>query len=578
MENLHVVLCCSPQGDTLRIRCRNFPGLVNDNCIDWQFPWPRQGLVAVASVFLSGTPIIPEKYQNRIVQHVVHVHQSVNVYTADFLLKLRRKNYVTPKLFLDYIGTYLKLLIEKNDYINSQYERLEAGMSKLAEASVELIALNEKLAVQKVVVAKQTAAVEELILEIRNGTIVAETKKKIASSRSSEIAEKSVQIKAEAADANAALSEALPALNAARAALQDLDKADITEIRSFATPPEPVQTICECVLIIMKNTTEVNWKAAKGMMSDPYFLKSLLELNADQITQKQQAAVRAHMKRSKKLDDMASISKAGYGLLKFVRAVLGYCVVYKEIKPKKDRVATLEKEFDDAKRSLDKLTKEIEALEAELAVLNDRYEVASQRMQELQEETEIMMRRLAAADKLITGLGSEKIRWLEDVKHLRSDQALLVGNCLLAAAFLSYAGPFSFEYRQDMVYANWLTDLKSREIPLADSFTLENMLSTDVEISQWSSEKLPPDELSVQNGILTTKASRFPLCIDPQQQALNWIRKREEKHLKVLSFNDKDYLKFLETAIRYGNPVLFQDVDYIDPIIENILEKKVLRK
>lgn len=104
------------------------------------------------------------------------------------------------------------------------------------------------------------------------------------------------------------------------------------------------------------------------------------------------------------------------------------------------------------------------------------------------------------------------------------------------------------------------------------------MLSTDVEISQWSSEKLPPDELSVQNGILTTKASRFPLCIDPQQQALNWIRKREEKHLKVLSFNDKDYLKFLETAIRYGNPVLFQDVDYIDPIIENILEKKVLRK
>lgn len=48
--------------------------------------------------------------------------------------------------------------------------------------------------------------------------------------------------------------------------------------------------------------------------------------------------------------------------------------------------------------------------------------------------------------------------------------------------------------------------------------------------SRWGSQGLPPDELSVQNGILTTRASRFPLCIDPQQQALNWIRRKEEKN------------------------------------------------
>lgn len=48
--------------------------------------------------------------------------------------------------------------------------------------------------------------------------------------------------------------------------------------------------------------------------------------------------------------------------------------------------------------------------------------------------------------------------------------------------------------------------------------------------SRWGSQGLPPDELSVQNGILTTRASRFPLCIDPQQQALSWIRRKEEKN------------------------------------------------
>jgi len=36
-DNLHIVLCMSPAGDTLRIRCRNFPGLVSNTGINWFF-------------------------------------------------------------------------------------------------------------------------------------------------------------------------------------------------------------------------------------------------------------------------------------------------------------------------------------------------------------------------------------------------------------------------------------------------------------------------------------------------------------------------------------------------------------
>jgi len=82
----------------------------------------------------------------------------------------------------------------------------------------------------------------------------------------------------------------------------------------------------------------------------------------------------------------------------------------------------------------------------------------------------------------------------------------------------------------------------------------------------------------VQNGILTTKASRFPLCIDPQQQALNWIKKKEKKNLKILSFTDADFLKQIELAIKYGLPVLVQDADEVDPILNNILSKNIQSK
>ena len=65
------------------------------------------------------------------------------------------------------------------------------------------------------------------------------------------------------------------------------------------------------------------------------------------------------------------------------------------------------------------------------------------------------------------------------------------------------------------------------------------MLTNDVEIAKWASEELPSDELSVQNGILSTKATRWPLCIDPQLQAVNWIKKRYEgPNMKSLNLND----------------------------------------
>jgi len=75
------------------------------------------------------------------------------------------------------------------------------------------------------------------------------------------------------------------------------------------------------------------------------------------------------------------------------------------------------------------------------------------------------------------------------------------------------------------------------------------------------------------------KASRFPLCIDPQQQALNWIKKKEQKkNLKILSFTDADFLKQIELAIKYGLPVLVQDADEIDPILNNVLSKNIQSK
>ncbi|XP_033627732.1 dynein heavy chain 10, axonemal-like [Asterias rubens] len=578
-NNLHIVLAMSPVGETLRTRCRNFPGLVNNCSIDWFMPWPVQALTAVASVFLGNEDIksIPDEHRDSVVKHVVFVHKSVGDYSVQFQQKLRRNNYVTPKNYLDFINTYLKLLDDKDEYILSQCKRLEGGMAKLAEASVQLNELNEKLAVQKVAVGEKTEACEILLGEISSRTGKATDKKQAAEGKSKEIEEQSVVIAVEKKDAEESLAEALPALEAARIALQDLDKSDVTEIRAFAKPPKLVQMVCECI-VVLRGIREVSWKSAKAMMAEANFLKSLTEMDVDGIGQTQVKTVRGFLKdMDTTAEEMKSVSRAGAGLFKFVFAVMGYCSVAREIKPKREKVARLERTFYQSKRELDRINNEVKSLEDELSGLGSKYEGAMTGKQQLQEEAEIMERRLVAADKLISGLGSENVRWTKDLEELRQRRIRLLGDCLISSAFLSYVGAFTWEYRAKMVYKDWQEDVLERSIPLSQPYRLESLLTDDVEISRWGSEGLPPDELSVQNGILTTRASRFPLCIDPQQQALNWIKKKEEQNnLKVCTFNDPDFLKQLELAIKYGFPFLFQDVDeYIDPVIDNVLEKNI---
>ena len=68
-------------------------------------------------IFLLQNPLIPDHVREAVVSHIVSVHQSVGDFSKKFQQKLRRNNYVTPKNYLDFINTYLKLLEEK-DKIN----------------------------------------------------------------------------------------------------------------------------------------------------------------------------------------------------------------------------------------------------------------------------------------------------------------------------------------------------------------------------------------------------------------------------------------------------------------------------
>jgi dynein heavy chain len=156
----------SPSGDSLRNNCRSFPGLVGNTTIDWVFPWPDPALQSVAKGYLMENKKIPDFLKESITEHVVHVHNSLTYYTQEYLTTLRRRNYITPKHYLDYLNTYINLLDEKDQAMTKQITRLTDGTQKISFASTQIGELRIDVEETKVKVVESAQVCEKFLKEI----------------------------------------------------------------------------------------------------------------------------------------------------------------------------------------------------------------------------------------------------------------------------------------------------------------------------------------------------------------------------------------------------------------------------
>jgi len=95
--------------------------------------------------------------------------------------------------------------------------------------------------------------------------------------------------------------------------------------------------------------------------------------------------------------------------------------------------------------------------------------------------------------------------------------------------------------------------------------------------------KLPDDRLSVENALIINFSKKYPLCIDPQNQANIFIRKMcsevKKELFKVIKPTDQKILNELEFSIKMGKWVLVEKMGEtihpdLEPIINPILKIK----
>eukprot|EP00767_Chilomastix_cuspidata_P003100 gnl/Chilomastix_cuspidata/322.p1 GENE.gnl/Chilomastix_cuspidata/322~~gnl/Chilomastix_cuspidata/322.p1 ORF type:complete len:2547 (-),score=680.75 gnl/Chilomastix_cuspidata/322:1353-8993(-) len=592
--NLHVVLCFSPVGEKFRNRARKFPGLISGCTTDWFQPWPEEALTEVSDRFLGSFEelVATDEIKQSLIQHFATVHGSMNPVTEEYFGRFRRHTYVTPKSYLSFLQSFRELYTQKKSELSKLSTRLNSGLSKLVNAAAGVANMQVELNDKKKDLAVAQEKTQKMLVEITSQTTIAEKKKSEVQAVKDALQKDADIIAHQKAMAEEGLAKALPALEAAERALNSIKPGDIATLKALAKPPNLIMRIMDAVLILSNKPIDPirqdpnfpermlpSWSHAVKMIGDIQFLQNLLSFEREAITNEHCELLLPYIDMADFNIESARKSSGNVaGLIQWVMAMDTYHKVALEVEPKRRAMREAEAKYSVAMAELAKAQAELDEKQAALDALRAKYDEAMAEKQRLQDDAELTERRLNSATALINGLSGERTRWGQQSKDLDENIRRLVGDVALASAFLSYAGPFNQEFRIKLLNDVWLTDINQKDIPISDGIQdrITRFLVPESTVGEWNLQGLPTDDLSTQNGIIVTTAQRYPLLIDPQGQAVTWIKNREAPNgLKVTNLNDKFFRQNLEDSLNFGTPILIEDVgEELDPVLDTILEKQ----
>uniref|UniRef100_A0A8C9XCP5 Dynein axonemal heavy chain 8 n=1 Tax=Sander lucioperca TaxID=283035 RepID=A0A8C9XCP5_SANLU len=592
-KNLHVVLCFSPVGQKFGSRSLKFPGLISGCTMDWFTPWPNDALVAVSNCFLSEFLIVcSADVKASVVTTMGTYHDKVSVACDSYFERFRRRTHVTPKSYLSFVNGYKTLYTEKYNYINTLAERMNVGLNKLVEASKSVAQLSKVLEVKEKELAIASVKADKVVAEVTvsaEAATIVKNEVQVVKDRAQKIVD---GIEKEKAFAMEKLEAAKPALEEAKAALNTIKPADIATVRKLAKPPHLIMRIMDACLVLFQRKLDTvsidperhclkpSWSEALKLISATGFLTNLQQFQKDKINGETVELLQPYFEMEDyTMENAKKVCGNVAGLLGWTRAMSTFFGINKEVLPLKANLAIQANRLRVANNELGRAEAQLAEKQAEFDKVKAKCDAAMEEKQDLLADAKMCRDKMQAASTLIDGLSGEKIRWIEQSKEFKSQINRLVGDVLQLTGFLSYCGPFNQSFREMLLKDIWQKELRKHKIPFTENLNLISSLVDPPTISEWNLQGLPGDDLSVQNGIIVTKATRYPLLIDPQTQGKAWIKQKEKANaLQVTSLNHKFFRSHLEDCLSLGRPLLIENVcEELDPALDNVLEKNFIK-
>lgn len=563
--------------------------------LDWFGDWPDQAFYQVGKEFTDEIDLdnprfmspdtfplvykeisLPPTYRDVVLNAFVHVHHSLYEFSSKLGKRQGNLVYITPRAYLDFIGHFVRLYNLKKADLEEQQRHLNVGVEKLRETVSTVEEMRGSLAVKKAELELKTDQANEKLKKMVGDQQIAEKKKADSLKLQETIAKQDIEIEKRRKVVMTDLAEAEPAVLVAQQSVSSIKKQHLTEVRSMGNPPEAVKMAMESVCTLLGFKID-SWKSVQSILRRDDFISSIVGYDTDNLSDSARDAVKDKYMSNPRFtfEVVDRASKACGPLVQWVIAQIKYSEILVSIGPLRAEVKELEDTGDKIKKESAENIILVEELETSIALYKEEYAVLISETQVLKVEMEKVKGRVERSMRLIGNLSAESVRWDGAIAGFEKEMGTIVGDVLVGAAFLAYAGFFDQAYREALIF-NWLGHLEASGILFKDGLSVPDYLGSAEDRLGWHANELPVDGLCVENAIMIQQHIRYPLIIDPSGQATQFLMNEyRDKRIVTTSFLDDNFLKTLESAMRFGNPLIIQDVENLDPILNPVLNKEM---
>ena len=258
----------------------------------------------------------------------------------------------------------------------------------------------------------------------------------------------------------------------------------------------------------------------------------------------------------------------------------GFFQAARTVEPKQRALELKQEQLKEAEEKLEKVMGEVRELQEQLAIVIATKEEAEASLKNAVDKENYCKNKLDLARRFINALGSSNDRWEQNIKDFDEQLSIIIGDIIIASAFVSYVGPFPKKYREN-IKKGFIEYLTKNNIPLSPTASDPLViLTTDTEKAKWNNQKLPADPVSIENAAIFTNSERWSFFLDPQLQGIKWIREAEKENgLQILRMKQKNIIQKLGDCIEEGKTAFLENLDeMIDATLGPIIGRNVKKK